>query len=68
MNKTIQGQKVEIETIRKSQKETIPELENLEKRSGVIDASINNKLQEKEERTSGVSIEKIGIVVKENAK
>jgi hypothetical protein len=36
---------MEIETIRKSQRETIQELENLGKRSGVIDASIINRIQ-----------------------
>ena len=36
MNKTIQDLKVEIETVKKSQRETALELENLGKRSGVI--------------------------------
>jgi predicted nucleic acid-binding Zn-ribbon protein len=53
MNKTIQDIKMEIETIKKSQRETTLELENLGKRSGVTDASITNKLQEIEERISG---------------
>jgi phage terminase Nu1 subunit (DNA packaging protein) len=44
---------MEIETIKKSQRETILELENLGKRSGVIDASITNRIQEIEERISG---------------
>ena len=39
MNKTIQDLKMEIVTIRTSQRETTLELENLGKRSGVIDAS-----------------------------
>jgi hypothetical protein len=34
---------MEVETIRKSQKETTLELENLGKRSGVIDANITNR-------------------------
>jgi hypothetical protein len=34
---------MEIETIKKSQRETTLEIENLGKRSGVIDASITNK-------------------------
>jgi hypothetical protein len=38
MNKTIQDQKMEIETIKKTQKETTLELDNLGKRSEVIDA------------------------------
>jgi hypothetical protein len=40
MNKTIQDLKLEIETIKKSQKQTTLQLENLGKRSGVTDASI----------------------------
>ena len=54
MNKTIQDLKMEVEKIKKkSQKETNLELENLEKRLGVIDASITNRLQETEETISG---------------
>ena len=70
LNKTIQDLKLEIETIRKSQRETTLELENLGKRSGVIDASITNKIQEREERIAGAdnNIENIDITVKENAK
>jgi hypothetical protein len=54
MDKTIQDLKMELETIKKSQRETALELENLGKRSGVIDASITNKIQEREERESQV--------------
>ena len=36
--------KNEIETIKKSQRETALQLENLGKRSGVIDTSITNKI------------------------
>jgi hypothetical protein len=44
MNKTIQELKMEIETIKKnSQRETTLEIENLGKRSGVIDASTPTK-------------------------
>jgi cell division protein FtsL len=70
MNKTIQDLKMEIETIKKSQKETTLEIENLGKRSGVIDASITNRIQEIEERISEAedSIENIDTTVKENAK
>ena len=70
MNKTIQDLKLEIETIKKSQIETTLELENLGKRSGVIHASITNRLQEIEERISGVedTIENTDTKVKENAK
>jgi hypothetical protein len=51
MNQTIQDLKMEIETIKKSQKETT--LGSLRKRWGVIDASITNRIQEIEERMSG---------------
>ena len=52
-NKTIQDLKKELETIKKSQREATLELENLGKRSGVIDASITSRIQEMEERISG---------------
>jgi hypothetical protein len=42
-NKIIQDLKRKVETIKKSQKETILKTENLGKRSGVIDASITKK-------------------------
>jgi hypothetical protein len=41
---------MELETIKKSQRETTLELENLGKRSRVIDSSITNRIQEIEER------------------
>ena len=61
---------MEVETIKKSQRETTLEIENLAKRSGVIDASITKRIQEIEERISGAedAIENIDITVKENAK
>ena len=70
INKTIQDLKMKIETIKKSQRETTPKLENLGKRSGVIDASITNRIQEIEERMSGAedTIESSDTTVKENAK
>jgi len=43
---------MEIETIKKSQRISL-EIENLGKRSGVIDASITNRIHEIEERISG---------------
>ena len=49
LNKTIQNLKMEIETIKKSQRETTLEIKNLGKRSGVIDASITNRILEREE-------------------
>jgi chromosome segregation ATPase len=69
-NKTIQDLKMELETIKKSQRETNLELENQGKRSEVIDASITNRIQEIEERISGAedTIENIDTTVKENAK
>jgi predicted nucleic acid-binding Zn-ribbon protein len=69
-NKTIQGLKMEIETIKKSQKETTLEIENIEKRSGVIDTSITNRIQEIGERISGAedTLENIDTTVKENEK
>ena len=70
MNKNIQDLKMETETIKHSQRETTLELENLGKRSGVIDASITNRIQEIEDRISGAedTIENIDPTVKENAK
>ena len=43
---------MEIGTKKKSQTDTTLELENLGKRSGDIDASITNRIQEIEERIS----------------
>ena len=70
MNKTIQVLKMEIETIKKSERETTLELKNPGKISGVIDASITNRIQEIEERISGTedTIENIDTTRKENAK
>ena len=61
---------MEIETIKKSQRETTLEIENLGKRSGIIDVSITNRIQEMEERISGAEdfIENMDTTVKENAK
>jgi hypothetical protein len=36
---------MEVETIKKSQRETNLEIENLGKKSGAIDASITNRIQ-----------------------
>ena len=46
LNKVIQDLKMEVETIKKSQRETIQDIENLGKKSGVMDTSINNRIQE----------------------
>ena len=61
---------MEIETIKKSQRETTLEIENLGKWWGVIDTSITNRIQEIEEKISGAedTIENIDTTVKENAK
>ena len=60
---------MEVETIKKSQRETALEIENLVKKSRAIDASITNIIQEIEERISGVedTIENTSTTVKENA-
>jgi cell division protein FtsL len=43
LNKTIQDLKIEIKAIKKSQRDTTLEIENLGKRSRVIDASITRE-------------------------
>ena len=60
---------METVTIKKSEKERTLEKENLGKRSGVIDASISNRMQEREKRFSGAehTIEKIDTTTKVNA-
>jgi uncharacterized coiled-coil protein SlyX len=70
LNKTIQDLKMEVETIKKSQRETILEIEILGKKSGSIDASISNRIQEMEERISRAedTIENVDTTIKENAK
>jgi chromosome segregation ATPase len=70
LNKTIKDLKMEVETIKKSQRETTLEVEILEKKSRTIDASITNRIQEMEERISGAedSIENMDTTIKENAK
>ena len=69
-NKTIQDLKGEVDTIKKTQSETMLEIEILGKKSGTLDASISNRIQEMEERISGAEdcIENIGTTIKENAK
>ena len=58
------------ETIKKSQRETTLEIENLRQKSGVIDASITNRIHAIEERISGAkdTKENIDTTIKENAK
>jgi predicted nucleic acid-binding Zn-ribbon protein len=70
MNKTILELKREVDTIKKTQSEATLEIETLGKKSGTIDASIRNKIQEMEDRFSGAedSLENISTTIKENAK
>jgi hypothetical protein len=59
-----------VETIKKSQRETTLEIENLGKESGSIDARINKRIQKMEERISSAedSIENTDTTIKENVK
>ena len=61
---------MEIETLKKTQRETTQEIKSLGKRSGVTNSSITNRTQEIEERISGVedTLEDNDTTVKENAK
>jgi chromosome segregation ATPase len=70
MNKTILELKREVDTIKKTQSEATLEIETPGKKSGTIDSSISNRIQEMEERISGAedSIENIGTTIKENTK
>ena len=71
MNKTILDLKSEVDKIKETQNEAMLEIENLGKKSGTIDASISNRIQEMEERISGAedSIENISTTKKmQNAK
>ena len=52
LNKAIQDLKMKIDSLKKTQRETALEMENLGKRTGVTDASITNRIQEIEERIS----------------
>ena len=70
LNKITQDLKRQIETLNQAQRDTTLEMEIPGKRSGVTDASITNRIQETEERISGVEggMENIEATVKENAK
>jgi predicted nucleic acid-binding Zn-ribbon protein len=70
LNKNIQDIKMEVETIKKTQRETTLEMEILGKKSGTIDVSISNRIQEMEKTISGTedSIENMESTIKENAK
>ena len=67
-NETIQDLKREVDTIKKTQSQATLEIETLGKKSGAIDASISNRIQEMEERISGAEdfIENISTTIKEN--
>jgi hypothetical protein len=56
--------------MKKTQRETTLDIENLGNKSGTIDVSISNRIQKMEERNSGAeeSIESMDTTIKENAK
>ena len=70
LNKTIQDLKREEDTIKKTQSETTLEVETLGKKTGTIDVSISNRIQEMEETLSGEedSIAIMGTKIEENPK
>jgi chromosome segregation ATPase len=71
LNKTIQNLKMEVETIKKTHRETTLEIEILRKKLGTIDGSISTEYKkEMEERISGAedSIENMDTTIKKNAK
>jgi prefoldin subunit 5 len=70
INKTILDLKREVDTIKKTQNEATLEIDILGRKPGNIDESISNRIQEMEERISGVqdSIGNIGTTIKENTK
>jgi hypothetical protein len=53
LNKTFQDLKMEVETMKKTQRVTTLEIEILVKKSGTIDVSISNRIQDMEVRISG---------------
>jgi DNA-binding FrmR family transcriptional regulator len=61
---------MEVETVKKTKREKSLETETLGNKSGTIDVSIRNRIQEMEERISGAedSIENIGTTIKEDTK
>jgi len=68
--KQVKELKMEIEAIKKAQRETILDIENQRKRQGAVDTSITNRIKEIEESISGAedSIEIIDTTVKDNVK
>ena len=69
-NKMVQYLKLELETVKKTQTKEILEMKYLGKKTGATDASITNRIQEMEERVSGIEdmIEEINTSIKENVK
>ena len=65
-----QDLKLEIETIKKIYMEASLEMDNIGKRSEATDTSITNRIQEIEERISGLedTIENVNTSIKENTK
>ena len=61
--------KMEIKTIKKSERERTLEIKSLGKKSGTIDSSISNRVQEIEETISGAedSFVNMDTTIKENA-
>jgi hypothetical protein len=70
LNKATQNLKVEVNTIKKAQMEANLKMANLEKRSGITDVSIAKRIQEIEEKISGVedTVEDSDTTVKKNKK
>jgi uncharacterized coiled-coil protein SlyX len=70
MEQNCPGSKLELETISKSHIEVTLEIENLGKRSQVTYVNITNRIEEIEERRSGIedTIETIDITVNGNTK
>jgi chromosome segregation ATPase len=69
LNKTIKDLKMEIETMKKPQREATMDIETLGKQSGTIDVNISNRIQEMGERISGAedSIGNMDTTIKENS-
>jgi hypothetical protein len=61
---------MEVEIIKKTQRETTLEIETLGKKSGSIDVSISNRMQVMEESISGIedSIKNMDTTIRENLK
>ena len=66
MIKEVQDLNIEVQTIMKTQIEATLEMKNLGKRSRITDVTINNRIQELQERNSGVkdTIEEIDTLSK----